>query len=157
MKKVVAIIFLVLVAFVSMGQSVISKVNSVNKYIDLTKNETYIMRAAPSTDALSDVAGDSTWYYIIGVDNLYDVNKQYVKTVLNNLTGTSSVDISWQGKYFWDDAWATISTYHWAGADTTVVFDQSTAKHYRFYRLAHVGREGTFTYNITKTEIQFYK
>lgn len=158
MKKLITILFLVLAAFVSMGQSVLTKKASVNKYIDLTKNETYIMRATPATDDLSDAAGDSTWYYIIGVDNVWDANKQYVKQILNKKTGTPDVDIAWQGKYFWDDSWTTITTIHWAGsADSTILYDQSTAKHYRFYRLAHVGRDGTFTYDITKTEIQFYK
>lgn len=158
MKKLITILFLVAVAFVSMGQSVLTQKNSVNKYIDLSKNETYIMRVNPTADDLSDAAGDSTWYYIIGVDNLYDAGKQYVKQVLDKKTGTPNVDIAWQGKYFWDDSWTTITTIHWAGsADSTLLFDQSTAKHYRFYRLAHVGRAGTFTYEIDKTEWQFYK
>ena len=158
MKKLITILFLVSVAFISMGQSVLTQKNSVNKYIDLSKNETYIMRVNPTVDDLSDAAGDSTWYYIIGVDNLYDAGKQYVKQVLDKKTGTPNVDIAWQGKYFWDDSWTTITTIHYAGtADSTILFDQSTAKHYRFYRLAHVGRAGTFTYEIDKTEIQFYK
>jgi hypothetical protein len=116
------------------------------------------MRATPAVDDLSDVAGDSTWYYIVGVDNVWDPTKQYVKQVLNKKTGTPKVDITWQGKYFWDDSWTTITTISWLGsADSTIIFDQSSAKHYRFYRLAHVGRDGTFTYDITKTEFQFYK
>jgi len=156
MKRLVILFVLFISAIISFGQSVVDKKTSVNRYLDLDKQQTYFWRAAPTTDAIAD--SDSLWQYTIGVDNLYDANKQYVKQTLDKLTGTPNTDITLKGKVFWDDAWTTITTIHWAGsADSTIIFDQSTAKHYRFYMIQHLGRAGTFTYEIDKTEVQFYK
>ena len=146
---------MVLVAAISYGQTVLEKKASVNKYLDNTK-DFYFYRANPSADAISDT--DSLWSYTFGVDKVYDVNKQYIRLTIDKLTGTPTTAITWSGKTFWDEAWTTITTVNYTGsADTTIVIDQSTAKHYRFYKLQHLGNSGTFTYKILKTEVQFYK
>ncbi|MCK5139019.1 MAG: hypothetical protein KAQ85_04180 [Thermodesulfovibrionia bacterium] len=160
MKRFIIIFISLLLAGVSYGQSVKSLKNTVNVYRDLSETEnTYWFRTKPAADTINQT--DTIWSYTFGIDNLYDQNKQYLKIVLDSISGTPLTTITWQGKYFWDDAaWTTVSTVTWSGttADTTLLIDQSTAKHYRFYRLYHDGDgTGTFKYAINKQQLQYYK
>jgi len=156
MKKLILVLVSVLIGMVSMGQVV--KNTAVNKVMDLNKNETYWYRQNIASDTVNQT--DTTWSYTFGVNNLYDAVKQYVVVKLDSVSGTPLTTVALSGKVFWDDAWTSITTAAWAGTtgDTTLILDQSTAKHFRFYKLSHDGDgTGTFKYSITKQELQIYK
>lgn len=160
MKKLILLLASVLIGMVSMAQSVSALKNTVNVYFKMNdKTETYWDRAKPAQDTINQA--DTLWSYTFGVDHLTDATKQYVKVVLDSISGTPLTTVTWQGKYFWDDAsWADITSASWYGttSDTTLLLDQSTAKHYRFYRLLHDGNgTGTFKYSIREQQVQVYK
>lgn len=149
-----------LVGMIGMAQTVNSLKNTTNVYLTMEpETETYWYRAKPAPDTVS--TADTLWAYTFGLDHVTDPTKQYLKIDLDSVSGTPAVTVYWQGKYFWDDAsWTAISNATWYGstADTTILIDQSTAKHFRFYRLLHDGvGDSTFKYSIAKQQVQFYK
>ncbi len=159
MKRLVILLISFLFVAVGYGQTVKSLRNTTDRYLPLTENETYWYRAKPAPDTINET--DTVWAYTFGIDNLVDQMKSYVRIDLDSVSGTPLTTVALSGKYFWDDAaWTSISTVSWFGTtgDTTLIIDQSTAKHYRFYKLSHDGDgAGTFKYAIAKQQIQFYK
>ena len=120
------------------GQSIYSVKNlksDVDIYLDLKKDITFFQVNGGITDTVG--VADSTWVKTFSVDNLYDALKSTAKMTLDSLSGTPTITVTQEGKDFWDDApWTVILTEDWAGTtgDTTLLFNGSTAKHYRFYR-----------------------
>ena len=159
MKRIIILLVSFLFVIAGYGQTVYSLRNTTDRKLDIKDNETYWFRAKPAPDTINEP--DIVWAYTFGVDNLYDQNKQFIKIVLDSVSGTPLTTVAWSGKVFWDDAaWTEITTASWSGTtgDTTLLLDQSTAKHFRFYKLSHDGDgAGTFKYAITKQQVQFYK
>lgn len=156
MKRILVLIVSIFIAFIGYGQTVSS--SSVTKKLDLNQNETYWFREGVAADTINQ--SDTTWAYTFGVNNLFDAVKQYVVVKLDSVSGTPLTTVALSGKVFWDDSWTSITTASWYGtsSDTTLILDQSTAKHYRFYKLSHDGDgTGTFKYSISKSELQIYK
>lgn len=155
MKRVLLLLVGIVFVSVSFGQSVREKRNSVTQYMDVSDNVTYWYKTNVTVTETDTLAA-----YTFGVDNLYDELKQYLSVKLTENSGTAAVNVKFQGKYFWDDTWTDLkdATYAGTGTDTTILFDGSTAKHYRFYRLLLDG-DGTGTFDVTmsKSELQFYK
>lgn len=144
---------------ISMGQTVRQQKSTIgsDNYLDIAENETYWYRAS-SSDVVTQTDTLKAW--ILGVDHLYDQLKQYVQVKLTENSGTAAVNVKFQGKTFWDDAWVDLLdvTYAGTGTDTTIIFDGGTAKHYRFYReLIDGDGTGTFNVTVTKSEVKFYK
>lgn len=144
---------------ISMGQTVKQTKSTIgsDQYLDIAENETYWYRAS-SSDVVTQA--DTLLSWTIGVDNMYDQLKQYVQIKLTENSGTAAVNVKFQGKTFWDDSFTDLLdvTYAGTGTDTTIIFDGSTAKHYRFYKVLLDG-DGTGTFNVTATkqEVKFYK
>ena len=154
MKKLALILATLLIGMVSMAQSVS---RSTADYI-LDFERGYVYFQAPSVDDITQA--DTLRSFVIAPENKLDAFKQYASVKLTENSGTAAVDVKWQGKYFYGDSWADISTatYTGTGSDTTIVFDASTANHYRFYRLLLDGDgTGTFDVSLTNAEVQFYK
>jgi hypothetical protein len=135
MRKFVFLIMSILIAFVAIGQQTdlrVSKLrSSLDAVLDLDKNQTYFYTYPTATvDTV-----DNTWSYTIGVDNSFDLTKQYVKVTLDSISGTPSVTTHLYGKTFWGDSWTSIANVVWAGssADTTFYITNATAVAYRFF------------------------
>jgi hypothetical protein len=137
MKKLIIFIAALLFVVTTFGQSIYtvkSLKSSVDFYLDVKKDLTFFQVNGSSADTIG--VADSTWIKTFSVDNLYDALKSTAKMTLDSLAGTPTISVTQEGKDFWDDAWTVILTKTWAGTtgDTTLLFDGSTAKHYRFYR-----------------------
>ena len=162
MKKIVVFIIALLFIGTAFGQSIYSVKNlksDVDIYLDLKKDITFFQVNGGITDTVG--VADSSWVKTFSVDNLYDALKSTAKMTLDSLAGTPTITVTQEGKDFWDDAtWTVILTKTWAGtsADTTLLFDGSTAKHYRFYRY-NVDYDGTVAGQARVTQLQhkFYK
>ena len=162
MKKIVVFIIALLFMGTAFGQSIYSVKNlksDVDIYINLNKDITFFQVNGGITDTVG--VADSTWVKTFSVDNLYDALKSTAKMTLDSLSGTPTITVTQEGKDFWDDAaWTVILTKTWAGTtgDTTLLFDGSTAKHYRFYRY-NVVLDTTVAgqARITQLQHKFYK
>lgn len=161
MKKIVVFIIALLFMGIAFGQSIYSVKNlksDVDIYLDLNKDLTFFQVNGRITDTVG--VADSSWVKTFSVDNLYDALKSTAKMTLDSLSGTPTITVTQEGKDFWDDAWTVILTEKWAGTtgDTTLLFNGSTAKHYRFYRYnvdynAKVAGQA----RITRLQHKFYK
>lgn len=162
MKKIVVFIIALLFMGTAFGQSIYSVKNlksNVDIYLNLDKDITFFQVNGGITDTVG--VADSTWVKTFSVDNLYDALKSTAKMTLDSLSGTPTITVTQEGKDFWDDApWTVILTKKWAGTtgDTTLLFDGSTAKHYRFYRY-NVVHDTTVVgqARITQLQHKFYK
>jgi hypothetical protein len=157
MKKLALILATMLIGMISMGQTVYEKKGDVSAYMDISENQTYWYSG---TDATTITQADTLRSYTFGLDKTVDVLKQYVRIKLVENSGTAGVEVKLQGKHFWDESYTDIltATYTGDGADTTILFDGSTAKHYRFYKILLDGiSDSTFNVTLNKAELQFYK
>lgn len=162
MKKLIIFIAALLFVVTTFGQSIYtvkSLKSSVDFYMDVNKDVTFFQVNGSSADTIG--VTDSTWVKTFSVDNLYDALKSTGKVTLDSIKGSPRVTVTQEGKDFWDDAaWTTILTKTWYGTtgDTTLLFDGSTAKHYRFYRY-NVDYDGTVAgqAKITSLHHKFYK
>ena len=162
MKKIVVFIIALLFIGTAFGQSIYSVKSlksDVDIYLDLKKDITFFQVNGGITDTVG--VADSSWVKTFSVDNLYDALKSTAKMTLDSIKGSPRITVTQEGKDFWDDAtWTTVLTKKWYGTtgDTTLLFDGSTAKHYRFYRYnvdydAKVGGQA----RITQLQHKFYK
>lgn len=162
MKKIVVFIIALLFMEAAFGQSIYSVRNlksDVDIYLDLKKDITFFQVNGGIADTVG--VADSSWVKTFSVDNLYDVLKSTAKMTLDSIKGSPRITVTQEGKDFWDDAtWTTVLTETWYGTtgDTTLLFDGSTAKHYRFYRYnvdydAKVNGQA----RITRLQHKFYK
>ena len=162
MKKIVVFIIALLFMGTSFGQSIYSVKNlksHVDIYLDLKKDITFFQVNGGITDTVG--VADSTWVKTFSVDNLYDSLKSTAKMTLDSLSGTPTITVTQEGKDFWDDStWTVILTEDWAGTtgDTTLLFNGSTAKSYRFYRYK-VSCDTTIAgqARVTRLQHKFYK
>jgi len=157
MKKLLFVIASLLIAFISVGQSV-DNATGINYKMDVNANKTYFRDLGNANDTIGIV--DSTWTTVFSIDNMYDALKQQVRLKVDEVTGTGDFVATWQGKNFLSNAWVTISTatYTGVGSDTTIVFDQSTAKTYRFYQLnIDVDATTAQTLKMLDFEVYWYK
>lgn len=156
--KRLAFIFISLLFVISGFAQTVGNTGTSVSVLDVSAGNAYYLRAIPQTDVVTST--DTLWSKVLGIDKNLDALKQYYTVDMDSVSGTPLTTVSLQGKVFWDQAWVTITSQSWAGtsADTTLIIDNSTAKHYRFYRLFHDGDgTGTFSYKITQQEVQFYK
>ena len=162
MKKALLILFALLFMGIAYGQTIYTVRNlksDVDFYMDLNKDVTFLQVNGGVSDTVGIV--DSTWVKTIGVDNVFDQLKTYGKMSFDSIKGAPHVTVTFEGKDFWDDAsWTVILTKTWCGtsADTVLLFDGSTAKHYRFYRYnvdfaVAAGGQG----KVTELAHKFYK
>lgn len=157
MKKVLFLVASLLIGMITMAQSVKQEKSNLNAYLDVADQDVYWYRAS-AADVVTQADTLKSW--VLGVDNKVDALKQYMQVKLTENSGTAGVVVKLQGKYFWGDSWTDISsaTYAGAGSDTTIIFDVSSANHYRFYRELIDGiSDSTFNVTVTKSELQFYK
>lgn len=162
MKKLLIVGISLLFAVVSYGQNTIETVSnlesSVNIVLDLEDNETFAHFYGANSDTVSST--DSTWTYVYGVKNQFDAVKAAGLMKLDSVSGVPNTSITLQGKIFWDDDWTTVETETWAGSseDTTLSFDYSTAKPYRFWRFNHDAvADSTQKYKIAEIQFKLYK
>ena len=156
MKKLIAIAILLVSAVISYGQAV--NAVTTDYLFDINKNLTYYRYVGTANDTIGIV--DSTWSYTFGVANSYDALKQQVRIKVDEVTGTGKLAAIWQGKNFWSQDWTNITSvsYIGGGSDTTIVYDQSTAKPYRFYRMyIDVNAKTAQTLKMLDLEVKLYK
>jgi len=157
MKRLLFVFASLLIAFLSVGQS-IGNSTGIDVTMDINTNKTYFRDLGNSADTIGIV--DSTWTKVFAINNMYDALKQQVRLKVDEVTGTGDFVATWKGKNFLSNAWVTISTatYHGVGSDTTIVFDQSTAKTYRYYTLDIDVDAGTAqTLKMLDFEVYWYK
>jgi len=157
MKKLIFIIASLLIAFIGVGQSV-DNATGIDVKMDINANKTYYRDLGNAADTIGVI--DSTWTKVFSVANLYDATKQQVRLKVDEVTGTGRFTAAWQGKNFLSNDWVTITsaTYTGVGSDTTIVFDQSTAKTYRFYKLnIDVVATQAQTLKMLDFEVYWYK
>lgn len=162
MKKIVVFIIALLFIGTAFGQSIYSVKNlksDVDIYLNLNKDITFFQVNGGITDTVG--VADSTWVKTFSVDNLYDALKSTAKMTLDTLSGTPTITVTQEGKDFWDDAkWTVILTEDWActTGDTTLLFNGSSAQHYRFYRYRVVyDTTAVGQVRITQLQHKFYK
>jgi hypothetical protein len=164
MRKVLFSLIFVLSALISLGQTIYTVKNVDALFdvkLDINRNKTFFQLNGGATQTVSQ--DDSTWTYTFCVDNLYDALKGYGKMDLDSLAGTPSVTVTLEAKYFYDDAsWTTVLTKTWAGTtgDTTLIFDNSSAKAYRFFRFnvnPDISLDTTQVFDIGQIQYQLYK
>ena len=167
MRKYIILFASLLVAAVSYGQNTINTVDNhkddVNAVLDLKAGIisaplTYWDLYGSAADTVS--SADSTWTYSFGVNHVLDAYKIAGRIKLDSISGTPTTTVTLEGKHFYDDAWTVLATETWAGttSDTTLNFDYTTAKAYRFIRFHHDCTATTAQkYKINEQEIQLYK
>jgi len=162
MKKLLLILASLIVVVLSYGQNTIETVSnlesSVDVVLDINESVTFTHYYGTAADTAS--SNDSTWTYVYGIKNVFDAIKAQGIVKLDSVSGTPTTSITLEGKPFWDSDWTTVETETWAGSseDTTLVFDYSTAKPYRFWRFNHdVTATTAQKYKITEVQFQIYK
>lgn len=141
---------------ISMGQTVKQQKSTIGSgnYLDVAESESYWYKTG-----LVVTDSDTLQAFVLGTDNNIDALKQYVRIKITEVSGTAAVDVKVQGKVFWDESYTDLlsTSYTGTGTDTTIVFDGTTAKNYRFWKVLLDGdSSGTFN-TSTKAEVKFYK
>lgn len=161
MRKLAIILVSILFAVICYGQNdnVYQHRNDVTKYLDLQKKKnTYWSYTGVAADTIS--SNDSTYNYSFGVDNIIDKISIAGFVQLDSVSGTPTTSVILKGKVFWDQDWITLETETWAGTtgDTTLVFDYTTAKAWRFVKFEHDATATTTQkYSINQQEIKIYE
>ena len=165
MKRLVTLLFAVVIAAISYGQVDNVKNHEGDVNVNLKMNSelltapiTYWHTYFAAGDTVSST--DSTHTYSYSVRDVVDGIKVAARLLLDSVSGTPTTTVVLQGKIFWDDAWTTVETETWAGtsADTTLLFDYTTAKPYRFWRTFHDCTATTAQkYLLQEQEIKVYK
>jgi len=162
MKRFLFTLASLIFVMLSYGQQTIETVSnlesSVDIVLDIKENVTFTHYYGSTADSVSN--NDSTWTYVYGVKNVIDAIKATAIMKLDSVSGTPNTSITLQGKSFWDSDWTTVETETWAGSssDTTLVFDYSTAKPYRFWRFNHDAvADSTQKYTIDEIQFQIYR
>ena len=159
MRKLVFVLAMLFLGSVVYSQNVdlrVSKLkSSLDATLDISKDETFYFAYPTATyDTVSNV-----WDVIIGVDNVFDLTKQYCSFKLDSVAGTPVVTVRTFGKLFWNDSWTGIDSVSWAGttADTTFATSNSAAA-YRFYKLsATADTAGNFKWKVGRVEMKLFK
>ncbi len=152
--KYVFILAALLIGMASMGQSVKTQENVLNKMLDVADEVTYYQWSN-----IVVTQADTLKSCTIGLNNNHDALKQNARIKLTENSGTAVVTVKVQAKVFWDDSYTDLLdvTYAGTGSDTTIVLDGTSAHEYRFYKILLDG-DGSGTFNVTaKSEINFYK
>lgn len=156
MRKYIILLGLLLVAAVSYSQSVYSVRASLDTRLDADKSQYYYK--APNLSVIDSV--NNTLSLVLGVDNLFDLTKQYVKVKLDSISGSPATTVYLNAKHFWTDDWTGIDTVTWAGTEADTVFSVSntTSNAYRFFNIQFVSdTAGNFQFRPTLLEFNVRK
>ena len=103
-------------------------------------------------------AGSLTWEFDIKKLTDQEV-KPYVYLTLDSLGGSSEVSVYLQSKVFSDQSYSDLDTLTWSvtSADTTLIFDYSTATRSDYWNVKVVGSNADTQVGIGKLNWKFYK
>ena len=155
MRKLALLVSMLLIGMISIGQTVKQTKSTIgsDNYLNVAEDETYWNKTGIVVTETDTLAA-----YELGIDDNIDALKQYVRVKVVENSGTIGLNVKFQGKVFWDETYTDLkSVTYGGGADTTILFDGSTAKNYRFYKVLLDGVSDS-TFNATvKAEVKFYK
>lgn len=149
MKRIVILIFSLVLVVGAMAQTTKTKALSTNQWY-YSDDSNYSL----STD------GDSVLTYTFTLNKADDVLYD-VQIALDSIGGTPNYVLDLKGKVFEDDDWSDIETdVEWTGtsADTTILFQEhSTAVYYRYIQLQVNGQASTGAAQVDKVELKIWK